>query len=559
VCCQVPISYVPFLAAPQPALSRHPRDRVGSQASPPQPGTSQPPIKRATTLAGDGMTPADSSNPVIMEMRKGRFLDVDNALSRFLKLNKDIRLFCQQCSDHIARLEPIPWPTVHSSFSPESSPAGKPAHDFLSLEDYLYFVLLSIINRRLCEDIFRPFHPAAPVQESDRYKREYSRLTGTWHVSIFSGALAFKSLALQAQSAKWRSEIFSSIDNRVNADIFANLIRKFADTIIHELNEALEQLTDQLSFPNSPPGLDSILKDAYNWNRTVKKDILKYDFEPYVIDPLSTWDPAQMESFERIRIPIRPQSKVVSSVSLGLVESVSLGNARVSRVHRKARVLLEEWFASGSRGRTMNTSPGSRSTMPVLPVPPDPRPTSQRVTEQPRPTPPMTTIPPLPQPTPRRGSLPAAPVPPVPPDPRPTGPLVTEQPRPTPPMTTIPQPGTPQPAPAGGPRRGSLLGPSGAAPVPPAPPGPRVTEHPRPTPPMTTIPQPGRPAGGPRRGSLPRSSSALPVSPVPPGSPPTGPRVTEQPRPTLPMTTIPPPGRPQPTPAGGPRRGFMCC
>ena len=344
--------------------------------------------------------------PVILEMKKGRFLGVDNALNQFPKLNKDIHLFCQQCSDLIARSGQIPWPTVHSSFSPECSPVGKPAGEFSSLGDCPYFVLLSIVNRRLYEDIFRPFHPAAPVQESDRYKREYSRLTGTWHASIFSGTLAFESLAPQAQSAKWRSDIFSSIENRVNADIFANLIRKFADTIIHELNEALEQLTDQLSFPDSfLPGLDSILKDAYNWNRTVKQDILKYDFEPYVIDPLSTWDPAQMESFERIRIPIRSQSKVISSVSLGLVGSVSLGNARVSRVHRKARVLLEEWFASGSRGRTMNTSPESRSAMPVSPVPPDPRPISPRVTEQPGPTPPMITIPPLgtPQPTPAGG------------------------------------------------------------------------------------------------------------------------------------------------------------
>ena len=316
------------------------------------------------------LSATDSSNPVILEMRKGIFLDVDNALNQFHKLNKDIRLFCQQCSDHIARLEPIPWPTVHSSFSPESSPVGKPAHDFLSLEDYLYFVLLSIVNRRLCESIFRPFHPAAPVQESDSYKREYSRRTGMWHVSIFSGALDFKSLALQAQSAEWRSEVFSSIDNRVTADIFANLIPKFAETIIHELKKALEQLPDQLSFPDSfLPGLDSILKDAYNWNRTVKKDILKYDFEPYVINPLSTWDPAQMESFERVRIPIQPQSKVISPVSLGLVGIVRLGNARVPRVHRKARVLLEGWFASGSGGRTMNTSPGSRSAMPVSPIP----------------------------------------------------------------------------------------------------------------------------------------------------------------------------------------------
>ena len=264
------------------------------------------------------------------------------------------------------------------------------------------------------------------------------------------------------QSATWRSQRFSLIDNRMSVDGVANLIRRFAGTIIDELVKVLEQSTGPTSFPDTfVSGLESILKDAYDWNRTVRKDILKYDFEPYVVEPSATWDPAQMESFERLRIPMRPNSNVISPVSLGLVGSVSLGNARVSRVQRKARVLLEEWFASGPTGCTMNTSPGPRSATPVAPVPPDPRPTGPRVTEQPRPTPPMTTIPPpgTPQPTPasgpRRGSVPgpssAALVPLVPP--RPTGPRVTEQPRPTPPMTTIPQSGTLQPALPCGPRK----------------------------------------------------------------------------------------------------------
>jgi hypothetical protein len=191
----------------------------------------------------------------------------------------------------------------------------------------------------------------------------------------------------------------------VNGDVFANLIRKFADTIIRELNNVLEQLTGQLSFPQAfSARLDSILKDAYNWNRIVKKDILKYDFEPYVINPLSTWDPAQMESFERIRIPIQPYSKVISPVSLGLVGSVSLGSTRVSHVQRKARVLLEEWFARGPRGRTTSKPTGPSSSAAVPPVPPLPRLPGPRVTEQPRLVQSMTTTPQpgIPQPVPAR-------------------------------------------------------------------------------------------------------------------------------------------------------------
>ena len=69
----------------------------------------------------------------------------------------------------------------------------------------------------------------------------------------------------------------------------------------------------------------------------MKVDILKYDFEPFIVEPYSHSDQLQMESFERLRSPMRANRKVISPVSLGLI-SVSLGGAQVSRVQRKARV-----------------------------------------------------------------------------------------------------------------------------------------------------------------------------------------------------------------------------
>jgi hypothetical protein len=94
-----------------------------------------------------------------------------------------------------------------------------------------------------------------------------------------------------------------------------------------------------------------------------------------VVESLASWDPAQMESFERLRAAIGPNTRVICSVSLGLVGSVSLGGSRVSHVQRKARVLVEEWFFNSPRSRTKSTpqaSQGSSSTPPV-PVPPVPR------------------------------------------------------------------------------------------------------------------------------------------------------------------------------------------
>ena len=208
------------------------------------------------------------------------------------------------------------------------------------------------------------------------------------------------------QAATWRSQKFSSIERRVNAGGVALLIRGFTGTIVDELTKALEQLPGQTSFPDAlVPGLGSILRDAYDWNRTVKKDILKYDFEPYVVEPFAAWDPTQMESFERLRRAILPNTKVISSVSLGLIGSVSLGGSRVSHVQRKARVLVEEWFLSAPRGRTMSAHPRSPSVPPVPSIPPPvPGQRQPRVTDQPRrgqemtmPPPPAPPQPPAPQ------------------------------------------------------------------------------------------------------------------------------------------------------------------
>lgn len=170
---------------------------------------------------------------------------------------------------------------------------------------------------------------------------------------------------MQAQSANWRSQRFSSVDKQVNRNKLAELTQRFVDTVVGELNRALESLVGQTSFPASfIPGLESVFRTAYDWNRIVKKEVLKYDFEPYVVEPLSSWDPDRMESFERLETPIRPGTKVISVVSMGLVGSISLGGARVSHVQRKAHVLVEEWFVKATK------QPGPARTMDPRSPPP---------------------------------------------------------------------------------------------------------------------------------------------------------------------------------------------
>jgi hypothetical protein len=167
---------------PQRVLIREsPRARFDSQAtSHPQSALAYPSRKRAITLAANGLPPpqlpaADSSNPVLLEMRKGVLLDVGNVLTQFSKMDRMIRAFCEQSSDYIGKSKRLPRIT-HQSALPKNSPMGKPAYEFTSTEDYVFFVLLSIINTHLYDDIFRPFHPAASARDSDRYEQEYLKM-----------------------------------------------------------------------------------------------------------------------------------------------------------------------------------------------------------------------------------------------------------------------------------------------------------------------------------------------------------------------------------------------
>lgn len=199
----------------------------------------------------------------------------------------------------------------------------------------------------------------------------------------------------------------------------SQLFQRIISSILHELNSALDPLPGPPTSTTLPdtfvPQLEAILKTAYKWNRTVKIEILKYDFEPFVIEPFSPWDPLQMESFERLRSPVRPDRKVISSVSLGLIGSVSLGGARVSHVQQKARVLVDEWFYN-ARGRTTSAGPSQSRPKQLASTPPPPLPTNKMtspiVSQQPGASNQMLMRPPatsgrqpLPEPEPKKGFL----------------------------------------------------------------------------------------------------------------------------------------------------------
>lgn len=169
----------------------NPRQRIISQAAPSSNGYNRRTSgKRAVTLSGDGLSApllkgADATDPVLLEMKKGLLLNVGNVLDQFADLDRTIRAFCDRSADEINGRKSLPRFTGQVSPVAAGSPIGKPASEFTSVEDYVYFVLLSILNSQLYTYIFRPFHPIASVDENERYERQYEEKIDSCMYHIF--------------------------------------------------------------------------------------------------------------------------------------------------------------------------------------------------------------------------------------------------------------------------------------------------------------------------------------------------------------------------------------
>jgi len=135
-------------------------------------------------MVGEGLSvpllkPLDASDLVLLEMKKGVLLDAGNILNQFSNLDRNIRDFCDACAVEIAEPKRLPRLGPHNPPASLDSLVGKAAPEFASAEDYVFFVLLSTINNRIYMDIFRPFHPAAPEEDNEKYEEEYMRKIDT--------------------------------------------------------------------------------------------------------------------------------------------------------------------------------------------------------------------------------------------------------------------------------------------------------------------------------------------------------------------------------------------
>ncbi|KAF8317139.1 hypothetical protein DL93DRAFT_2165797 [Clavulina sp. PMI_390] len=381
------VAEVPVRSGSDVQLHQNPHGRLASAASPSSSSFSA--RRRANTISGEGLGAAlawgSSTDPVLLELNSGRLLNVGNVLDHFTDFQRDMQSFCDKTADQLSHHKGTPQFSPDAA-APKNSPVTKPASDFPSVEEFIYFALLSIVNTRLYNDIFLPFHPCASIDENRRWEEEYRNIIDK---------------ELQPQAAAWRAKTFNIMEDNVSTSMLNDLLDRISQSIVDELAATLQDLPGELPLSKEfNRELKFLLHRAYKWNRSIKVDVVQYDFEIFVVEPSSRWDSLQMEPFERLRTAIGVGARVVSPVALGIIGSVSLAGNRVSHVLRKALVLVDEWFKGNARGYTIGTVPPAYNPsrqQPAIPCPPKPIPSSPPVgtiTAQPRGTAPMSMLPP---------------------------------------------------------------------------------------------------------------------------------------------------------------------
>jgi len=266
---------------------------------------------------------------------------------QFKALNRDIREFCDDLAERIGASYSLLSEGTSSTFR-EGNPVWKAAHEFLSSEDYIYFNILSIVSTQIDVQIFSPFHPASTDEENHAQATEYER---HWKIGISSCQYRThvttdaEPVPDSAAAGNWRCMRFRSMDTTINDDRITELVQKASSSIQSGLQRALQLgESEKILLDGFTARLEAALRAAYTWNRTAKREAEKYSRTPFLVKPGSRWDPSRMESFERLRVPVSRDSKVISPVSLGLEANVVRSGEDAPRVQLKAQVLLEEWF-----------------------------------------------------------------------------------------------------------------------------------------------------------------------------------------------------------------------
>ncbi|KAF8317137.1 hypothetical protein DL93DRAFT_2226498 [Clavulina sp. PMI_390] len=286
---------------------------------------------------GDPSSRGCSAYPEPLKLNSRRSLYVVDVLEEFAAFQQDLISFCHVTAHHLSYYKDTP-PHSTTLVTPQNDPITKPARDFSSIEEFICFALLSILSSRLYDDIFFPFHPCASSDDNQQREEEYRNLMDD---------------ELQPRVAAWRANAFNDIERNLRDTNLDNLLDRISGSVLDELTAALHTLPGELPLLRSnklSQELKALITRAYNWNRSIKVDVLTCDLEVFLVEPSSDWDPFRMGTLDPLR-SIGSGARVVSLITLGVISSVSLEGMRVSHVQQKALVLVDEWFVGKTYGR----------------------------------------------------------------------------------------------------------------------------------------------------------------------------------------------------------------
>ncbi|KAH7336862.1 hypothetical protein B0J17DRAFT_665151 [Rhizoctonia solani] len=194
----------------------------------------------------------------------------------------------------------------------------------LHIEDFVDFALRGFVLRKLCKDVFIPFHPTLMKAESDFMSSLYEKIRGQ---------------ASPAVAAKWRMSTFMalSMGNKLHESAIDKQVENLVSEDIQLLLNNIFGRDNPVTLTDSHRSqLRGIITSAWEFNYVLKAEVLALgDFQPFFCEPGVPFNPTSMVAFE-------PNQRAVPDVALSTVKlGLTLSYSKESGKDANPSVILK--------------------------------------------------------------------------------------------------------------------------------------------------------------------------------------------------------------------------
>ena len=293
----------------------------------------------------------------------------------FRSINRSVKHLCRTITDFALRQDKfseIHYPTskdvvdlellAHTIQGRSKAPSlvQSAAGPDRPLEDVLEYGLRSVVNRCLHNRIFRPFHPELYGGEtetgvvSERLWDIYESMCR--HGVIFNNSVPlFSAYACtptdaQISCGKWRASTFSSLERTMPPLYADTVILDISNSLekngVHKVFDALYGVDCTVALSDAHRSLlEQVIRQAYDWNRKVKSEVVLLDYHPQIEVNDASLDHKTMVLLEKPKVPLQSKN-IICALTLGLQSSEAQGNDSVPEFvwHEKVQVLVSEYF-----------------------------------------------------------------------------------------------------------------------------------------------------------------------------------------------------------------------